>query len=298
MKKIILSLLVCCVALSVSAQGKKEMLESITKIQTSVSETQANINALQSNQATVSAQLLTLTQALGALQAENAALKERLTKLESTVANLSVAPGEKPAGLAAIPATLQTASDSIQALYITFNACKTPEEASKYIANPERVKPLMLKYYDEVKNWEEDEFEWDNDFEPTLVRKNLWYVDGFYRTYIVKTPSGYKVDWEASEMYNPYTEGQLMNMPNKVVEFRGKVEQTSDYSNDYWVEYLLNDGQNILAVYGRKGSAATKQLSDYVKQKTKHAIIKIKWVPGDNGSFELVEFVREGCSKF
>ena len=298
MKKIILSLLVCCVALSVSAQGKKEMLESITKIQTSVSETQANINALQSNQATVSAQLLTLTQALGALQAENAALKERLAKLESTVANLSVAPGEKPAGLAAIPATLQTASDSIQALYITFNACKTPEEASKYIANPERVKPLMMKYYDEVENWDPTDFKWDNEFETSLIRKNLWIVDAFYYTYFVKTPSGYKVDWEASETYNPYTEGQLMNMPNKVVEFRGYVEQTSSYSNDYWVEYLLNDGQNILAVYGKKGSAATKQLSNYVKQKSKHAIIKIKWVPGNNSYFELVEFVREGCSKF
>ena len=184
--------------------------------------------------------------------------------------------------------------EPLQFQFVTQELHKIPAE---FTLNPERVKPLMMKYYDEVKNWEEDEFEWDNDFEPTLVRKNLWYVDGFYRTYIVKTPSGYKVDWEASEMYNPYTEGQLMNMPNKVVEFRGKVEQTSDYSNDYWVEYLLNDGQNILAVYGRKGSAATKQLSDYVKQKTKHAIIKIKWVPGNNGSFELVEFVREGCSK-
>ena len=72
MKKIILSLLVCSIAFSVSAQNKKELLE--------------NIKALQANQTTLSTQLQTITQSLGVLQAENATLKERLAKLAGGVA--------------------------------------------------------------------------------------------------------------------------------------------------------------------------------------------------------------------
>lgn len=104
MKKIVLSFLVCCIALSVSAQDKKEMLESIR-----------------------------------ILQAENATLKERLAKLEADLAAFRQQGGVSAPASGNKPASLQTTMDSIQAVWLAYFNSENPEEASQYVADVQRV---------------------------------------------------------------------------------------------------------------------------------------------------------------
>lgn len=291
MKKILISaLFVFGIVLSASAQGKKEMLESISALQTGQTTLGAKVDQM-------NALLLTFTQSIATLQAENATLRERLVKLEADLAALR----EQGAGAAAAPGqaptALRTAADSMQAVFIAYYKSKTPEEASQYVLDAQRVKPLMVKYYDEVKNWEVNTLDWNPDRQFEQVRANVYFDDDTDMC-LVKTPSGYKVDWEASVKYNPYTEAQMKAQPNKVFELKIRVEKNQNYDNDYWNAYAVFTDDYFFYFYARKTSPQAARLDKYIKQKVKPAIVKVKWVPGDNSDFELVEFVCAGCSKY
>ena len=255
MKKIILSLLVCSIAFSVSAQNKKELLE--------------NIKALQANQTTLSTQLQTITQSLGVLQAENATLKERLAKLEANLDSLRLQ------GIGAVqtsenkPATLLTALDSVQAVRLAYLKSANPEEASQYVMDVERVKPLMMKYYEEVKDWEIGDWEWYPDMKFEFIRTNVYYYPHYLECYLVKTPSGYKIDWEATVKYNPYILADLETHPNQIFEMRTKVEKSLDYVNDHWVEYSFTHDGYLYNIYARKSNPQIKKLDRWIKQKLK-----------------------------
>lgn len=291
MKKILISaLFVFGFILSASAQGKKEMLESISALQTGQTTLGAKVDQM-------NALLLTFTQSITTLQAENATLRERLTKLEADLAALR----EQGAGAAAASGqaatALRTAADSMQAVFIAYCKSKTPEEALQYVLDAQRVKPLMVKYYDEVKNWEANTLDWNPNRQFEQVRANV-YFDDDTDICLVKTPSGYKVDWEASVKYNPYTEAQMKAQPNKVFELRIRVEKNQNYDNDYWNAYAVFTDDYFFYFYARKTSPQAARLDKYIKQKVKPAIVKVKWVPDNNGDFELVEFVCAGCSKY
>ena len=282
MKKIVLSFLVCCIALSVSAQDKKEMLESI--------------RTLQANQTTLSTQLLTITQSLGVLQAENATLKERLAKLEADLAAFRQQGGVSAPASGNKPASLQTTMDSIQAVWLAYFNSENPEEASQYVADVQRVKPLMMKYYAEVKDWEKPEYQWNPTRKFSLVKPNVYKLPD-WEEYIIKTPQGYKIDWEAAVQYNTHTEAQMKAQPNRVFELRLNVKKTLDYVNDYWVEYT-SFGELFINIYAKKTNPHIVRLDKWIKQESKPAIVRVKWVPGNDPHFELVEFVCEGWSKY
>ena len=282
MKKIILSLLVCSIALSVSAQDKKELLE--------------NIKALQANQTTMSTQLLTITQSLGVLQAENATLKERLAKLEADLAAFRQQGGVSAPASGNKPASLQTAMDSVQTVWLAYFNSANPEEASQYVMDVQRVKPLMMKYYAEVKDWEQESYEWKSDRQFKRIRPNVYKLQD-WEEYIIKTPQGYKIDWEAAVQYNTHTEAQMKAQPNRVFDLRLNVKKTLDYVNDYWVEYT-SFGELFINIYAKKTNPHIVRLDKWIKQESKPAIVKVKWVSGNDPHFELVEFVCEGWSKY
>ena len=282
MKKIVLSFLVCCIALSVSAQDKKEMLESI--------------RTLQANQTTLSTQLLTITQSLGVLQAENATLKERLAKLEADLAALrQQGSGAAPAS-GNKPASLQTAMDSVQTVWLAYFNSANPEEASQYVMDVQRVKPLMMKYYAEVKDWEQESYEWKSDRQFKRIRPNVYKLQD-WEEYIIKTPQGYKIDWEAAVQYNTHTEAQMKGQPNRVFELRVDVQKNLHYVNNTWVEYTCY-GELSTFIYAKKTNPHIERLDKWIKQEKKPAIVRAKWVPGNDPHFELVEFVCEGWSKY
>lgn len=281
MKKIILSLLVCSIAFSVSAQNKKELLE--------------NIKALQANQTTLSTQLQTITQSLGVLQAENATLKERLAKLEANLDSLRLQ------GIAAVqtsenkPATLLTALDSVQAVRLAYLKSANPEEASQYVMDVERVKPLMMKYYAEKEDWAPLEYAFGPEEKLVCIRPNVYRLEG-WDEFIIKTPEGYKIDWEGTVGYKPYTEAQMKAQPNKVFELRVDIRKDFDYVNNTWVCYQdLYMNSNI---YAKKTNPHVVKLDKWIEQDRKTAIIKVKWVPGNDPHFELVEFVCERWSNY
>lgn len=288
MKKILISaLLVFGIVLSASAQGKKEMQESIDALQSG----QTALNAKVDQMNTL---LLTFTQTLATLQSENATLKERLAKLEADLAALRGQGAGVPAVSNKRPVVLKTAADSMQAVLIDYINSASPEEASQYVMDVQRVKPLMMKYYEEVKDWEQGAWEWDSDLEFNRIKKNVY---GYSNGYIIKTPSGYKIDWEATVEYNPYTEAQMLAQPNKVFELRVDVGKSLSYVNDYWVRYTTY-GEPWIDFYAKKTNPQAAKLDKWIKQETKSVIVKVKWVPGDDAHFELVEFVCEGYSKY
>lgn len=194
-----------------------------------------------------------------------------------------------------VPKILKTADDSIQAVLMAYNNCETPEEALQYIMDVQRVKPLMMKYYEEVADWSTWYFdEWTPGMRFQRIKANVYYHD-FTETHFVKTPSGYKIDWEATVKYNPYTVAQMKGSSNKVFELRARVEKCLDYADDYWVAY--NTSHDINCFYAKKTNPHVKKLDKWIKQKAKPVIIKVKWNPSEE-SFDLVEFVSEGCSKY
>ena len=281
MKKIVLSFWVCCIALSVSAQDKKEMLESI--------------RTLQANQTTLSTQLLTITQSLGVLQAENATLKERLAKLEADLAAFRQQGGVSAPASGNKPANLQTAMDSVQTVWLAYFNSANPEEASQYVMDVQRVKPLMMKYYAEVKDWEQESYQWKSDRQFKRVRPNVYQLED-WEEYIIKTPQGYKIDWEAAVQYNTHTETQMKAQPNRVFELRVKVRKDLDYVNNTWVCYETD--YMYSSIYAKKTNPHITKLDKCIKQELKPAIVRVKWVPGNVPHFELVEFVCEGWSKY
>lgn len=263
MKKILISALFFFgIALSASAHGYAEMPMSINDLQTAQTK----------------------------LPSENAVLDEPLADLGVDLAALrKMVPG--------IPDTLRTATDSMQAVFIAYCTSETPEKASQYIMDAQRVKPLMMKYYEEVKDWEIGDWEWYPDMKFEFIRTNVYYYPHYLECYLVKTPSGYKIDWEATVKYNPYILADLETHPNQIFEMRTEVEKSLDYVNDHWVEYSFTHDGYLYNIYARKSNPQIKKLDRWIKQKLKPVIIKLKWVPSDS-SFELVGFVCAGCSKY
>ena len=141
MKKILISaLFVFGIALSASAHGYAEMPMSINDLQTAQTK----------------------------LPSENAVLDEPLADLGVDLAALrKIVPG--------IPDTLRTATDSMQAVFIAYCTSETPEKASQYIMDAQRVKPLMMKYYEEVKDWEIGDWEWYPDMKFEFIIE-FWNV--------------------------------------------------------------------------------------------------------------------------
>ena len=224
------------------------------------------------------------------LPSENAVLDEPLADLGVDLAALrKMVPG--------IPDTLRTATDSMQAVFIAYCTSETPEKASQYIMDAQRVKPLMMKYYEEVKDWEIGDWEWYPDMKFEFIRTNVYYYPHYLECYLVKTPSGYKMDWEATVKYNPYILADLETHPNQIFEMRTEVEKSLDYVNDHWAEYSFTHDGYLYNIYARKSNPQIKKLDRWIKQKLKPVIIKLKWVPRDS-SFELVGFVCAGCSKY
>lgn len=316
MKRIILLAVGGVLFLSASAQKKKEMAAQITELETQVTElasssqemkgkiaeltttTQGmkeNIASLTAKLEQTNTLLLTLSQQLATATSENAALKSRLAKLEGVAK-----PGQ-------IPDVLTSQDDSLQYAVLQFRMSKTPEEASKYIYDATRVKPIMLKYYTDRKNWEPfsrnfDGSVWNDEATPTQKVNDKVYI--FNDTwYLVKTPTGYLVEWEASVNYNESPYLQDYKKPGKTIEVRARWNKDSYYESKYYEMYEgRSEGVDggAFQVYTNKNSALAIKLQRFLKAKTKGAILKVKCdydLDGETPVLNLVDVVSESSSK-
>ena len=233
MKKFLINALLLVLTLSANAQSKQDLQNTINN----------------------------LNQQVGQLKAMLDAKSEQLDQANQTIADLR----QKLACGAAAAQKPATYRDSIADLIEKYTSCTSWQEALRYVMEPERVRPIMQKYYA------------DTGFSPTIRTaeeiknkafrringKNyvIYYCNGYYA---VQTPDGYRLDWEATAQYNPVTHTELADKIGQSAEIRGCFEYASVYKNDYFRGFKA-DGMKITdgkITYFRteKGSAIDKRL--------------------------------------
>ena len=274
MKKFLITALLLVVTLSANAQSKKDLQNTINN----------------------------LNQQVGQLKAMLDAKSEQLDQANQTIADLRQ---KLASGVAAAqqPATYR---DSIADLIEKYTNCTSWQEALRYVMEPERVRPIMQKYYA------------DTGFSPTIRTaeeiknkafrringKNyvIYYCNGYYA---VQTPDGYRLDWEATAQYNPVTHTELADKIGQSAEIRGCFEYASVYDNDYFRGFKA-DGMKITdgkITYFRteKGSAIDKRLFAMLQNGASiDMILKIKSDTESEGYqyFLITDIISTSFSKY
>ena len=233
MKKFLITALLLVVTLSANAQSKKDLQNTINN----------------------------LNQQVGQLKAMLDVKSEQLDQANQTIADLR----QKLASGAAAAQQPATYRDSIADLIEKYTNCTSWQEALRYVMEPERVRPIMQKYYadtgfsptirtaEEIKNKDFRRFNGKNYV--------IYYCDGFYA---VQTPDGYRLDWEATAQYNPVTHTELADKIGQSAEIRGCFEYASGYENDYFrgfrADGIRSTNGKMTYFLTEKGSAIDKRL--------------------------------------
>ena len=273
MKKALFLLALLSLSAMAFAQSKKDLLENINKLNQKIGE----LNA------TISHQKEALERAdvqISALNKENEELKEQLANANAP--------------------KLLTYRDSLLDLREKYYTCETWQDRLKYVMEPERVRPLMEKYYKKKPYSIEllhDEF-------GIQLKKiqgkthDLYDVD---YTWMVKTEDGYKVDWEATVKYNPISLLEMRNFPNKEYTIRTWVSDYQKYyQNDTWMKYCVGgDGYSFI----KKNSPLAKKLQEIIPMDENRAmIVKMKYIGYDSESdiyeYEITDIVNENLSMY
>lgn len=276
MKKTILILSMLMVVLCVSAQSKKEMLQTITEQSQTIGELKGKISSTEQ-------QLQEAKGTIAKLQEEIASLKRELEGAQ--------AQNNKP----------MTYRDSLLDLRSKFYACETWQEQLQYVMEPERVKPLMEKYY---KNNPYSVTLVDNeDVDITRLQGKSHVLYLVNSNWIVKTDNGYKIDLEATWARNRFhgaTKEEIKNNRNKEFEVRDYLIDCQDkYENNYWLAYYGPLGEYF---YIKKNSPVARKLQSLIPQgEGRHIIIKVKYGGrNENGDdvFDITEIVCDILSKY
>ena len=251
MKRLCFSVLLMLLAVvTVSAQSKKEMQETINELNRNIGELKARTSMLEQ-------QLQEAKQTIATLKQENEKLKGQLAS----------AAAAKPA---------MTYRDSIAEVLGKYFAAETWEERLDYVMEPDRVRPLMAKYYkmnpyesstpSDIKSWKMRRYQ-GNKYLIYIVRGDL---------YVVKTPQGYKVDWEANYEYNPTPVLEMKKIDGQEYIIRGYIgDHQKYYSNNNFLEYSVSAD---LDAYVRKNSPVAKKLLELLPvDGYSRMIVKLKY---------------------
>ncbi len=274
MKKFLINALLLVVTLSANAQSKQDLQNTINN----------------------------LNQQVGQLKAMLDAKSEQLDQANQTIADLR----QKLASGAAAAQKPATYRDSIADLIEKYTNCASWQETLKYVMEPERVRPIMQKYYA------------DQGFSPTIWTAEEILKEGFKRFsgkshtiykcrnfYAVQTPDGYRLDWEASVEYNPVTHTELADKIGQSAEIRGCFNFVSYYDNDYFRGFtalgMFNSyGDNALFLT-EKGSAIDKRLFAMLKNgEYIDMILKVKSLRDSEGNqyFLITDIISTSFSKY
>lgn len=201
-------------------------------------------------------------------------------------------------GRMTISATPKTTNDSLIDIRKKFNSCETWQDQLQYVMEPERVRPLMEDYY--TKNAYSSSIK---DFGGMSITKLQGKNHILYRvreTCLVKIDDGYKIDWEATNEYNPVSLIEMRNYPNKEFEYRVYLITTSYENSNFDVYYLGKDSY----VTPRKNSLIAKKLQDWVLNNSDYnhgIVVKLRYVRKDDGShwiYEITEILSENISMY
>ena len=277
MKKFLINALLLVVTLSANAQSKKDLQNTINN----------------------------LNQQVGQLKAMLDVKSEQLDQANQTIADLR----QKLASGAAAAQKPATYRDSIADLIEKYTSCTSWQEALRYVMEPERVRPIMQKYYA------------DQGFSPTIwtaeeILKNEAFrrFNGKNHTiykcvnfYAVQTPDGYRLDWEASVEYNPVTHTELADKIGQSAEIRGRFWYGSYHDNDYYRDFRaagIDDIDGKTTVFlTEKGSAIDKRLFAMLRNGASiDMILKIKSLPDTDSEgyqyFLVTDIISTSFSKY
>lgn len=275
MKKYLINALLLVFVLSANAQSKQELQTTINNLNQQIGQLKAMLD-------TKSAQLDQANQTITALR----------QKLAS-----GAAAAQKPS----------TYRDSIADLIEKYTSCTSWQEALRYVMEPERVRPIMQKYYA------------DQGFSPTIwTAEEILKNEAFRRFngknyviykcvnfYAVQTPDGYRIDWEATVEYNPVTHTELADKIGQSAEIRGYFHYASYYDNDYFRGFtaggMYNTDGNSTFFLTEKGSAIDKRLFAMLKNGADiDMILKIKSLRDSEGYqyFLVTDIISTSFSKY
>ena len=279
MKKFLINALLLVVTLSANAQSKKDLQNTINN----------------------------LNQQVGQLKAMLDAKSEQLDQANQTIADLR----QKLASGAAAAQKPATYRDSIADLIEKYTNCTSWQEALRYVMEPERVRPIMQKYYADQgfspTIWTAEEILKNEAFRRFNGKNNTIYK--CVNFYAVQTPDGYRLDWEASVEYNPVTHTELADKIGQSAEIRGWFHYASYYNNDYFRGFtaggmyggMYDTDGNSTFFLTEKGSAIDKRLFAMLKNGDDiDMILKIKSLRDSEGYqyFLVTDIISTSFSKY
>ena len=277
-KPAILCLLLAC-TLSVSAQSKKEMQDTINQLNQQVGELKAAV-AMKTEQ----------------LEQANATIAELLQQLAKQQ-TLQQSAAKAPANY----------RDSIAVVLEKYINSDTWEERARYVMEPERVKPLMRKFYQTnsfvgatvtTEEIVKGRFRKCSGNNHTIYIWDTPGLNGWADKYIVKTPDGYKIDWEANIHYNAVTAQDLIAKPGKSAVVRQlNLYLDKTYINDWFYKFGYEGETMILA---KKDSAAGKKLYSLLKNDAmENMTVKMQsQLDGDYVYLEILDLVSTTLSTY
>lgn len=262
MKKYLINALLLVFVLSANAQSKQELQTTINN----------------------------LNQQIGQLKAMLDTKSTQLDQANQTIADLR----QKLASGTAVTKKNATFRDSIADLVEKYTNCTSWQEALRYVMEPERVRPIMQKYYA------------DNGFSPTIWTAKEILKEAFRRFngknhtiykcvnfYAVQTPEGYRIDWEATVEYNPVSLDDLNGKVGQTAEIRTCFNSiAADNSNDTWRCYYCRD----YYLFTKTGTALDQQ---FYKMQDSDKILKVKFMSDNQESYFLVtDIISTSFSKY
>ena len=325
MKKTTLFSLLCAFCLCAAAQSKKELQAKVTELESTVTTLQtenatltARIGEKDAQIGQLTGQVATLQQQIGRLESQNASLNQRLTEMQGQVAALQSQVTNAQAAASSEPKFL---SDSIADFLLQFYRASTVEERAKYVMDPGRVLPKMRDYY---KNGVTtlDEFDWYAGMETkshaasegaVFIATSLYVLnigltkDYTIPHYVIRTPEGFKLDWEATTLYGQTTVNQLNSTRNNegktfTISCAPVLTDIYSWNDDY--DYIFAkqraDGKTqTISIIFQTNSSVGRQFRNLIENKNVHVDIHNQFILKgvfyeDNGGFiELKEIVSE-----
>jgi len=185
-------------------------------------------------------------------------------------------------------------------------ACKIWRERLALVRDPDRIEPLMARYYQSV----ELPKAFDRRYEPRrtlyvslVIPVRMQQPGGEAETkyyWFTKVRDEFKIDWEASCIWNPISwAAYRSDRPTKPYRFRCLVSLADYYNFEFsnrtkWMAVKLQDLSTETGLFGYalRGSKTGEALRDLLSDgKVKFATVDIRF-PNSNGTGDCVEIVR------
>lgn len=213
----IICVLLALVSTTTSAQSKKELGAMIQNLENEITTLKNDVTNLKNENVNLSDKLKNEENKVANQETTIKLLQERIGLIEKSN-SLSITDIEKKlsemekklvATIKADPNAIitdpQNEEDSIISVIQQYYTAKRLEDRLPFVYNPEKVKPLMQKYYtDGINRKTIDKTELSIPGQNYKVG-DKFFVTGFGIVAMRKTKEGFKIDWEATEGYNATT---------------------------------------------------------------------------------------------